>query len=195
MAVQDPHYPSAKVHHTPESDHAVQVLSGALQTTHDRHLKDSVKSTRHLRPRQVLDHPVHPSITHEGEGQEPTTHPPPDFPLPRLVHRLRVPLAAFMIVRLGLRLRLAAALLRGVGKGSIGEIGRMSMLLLLLEVLLTRMNDRDHRQVVVLGGHRCRAMVGEGGIVDRVILVIEGICLLHLRGLEVIWIGCECLYG
>ena len=39
-------------------------------------------------------------------------------------------------------------------------------------------------------------MVGEGGIVDRVILVtVGGICLLHLRGLEVIWIGCECLYS
>ena len=70
----------------------------------------------------------------------------------------------------------------------------MSMLLLPLEVLLIRMNDRGRRQVAVLEGHRCRAMVGEGGIADQVILEIGGICLLHLRGLEVIWIGCECLY-
>ena len=72
MAAQDPHHPSAKAHHTSESDHAVQVLSGALQTTHDRHLKDNVKSTRHLHPFQILD-PVHPSIAHEREGQELTT--------------------------------------------------------------------------------------------------------------------------
>jgi len=192
VAAQDPHHPSAKAHHTPEFDHAVQVLSGALQTTHDHHLKDNVKSTRHLHLLQVPD-PVHPSITHEGEGQEqPTTHPRHDFPLPRLVHRLRVPVAAFMIVRLGLlRLRRAVvALLQEVGRGSIGGIGRMSMLLLLLplEVLLIRMNDRGRRRVVVvvvLGGRRCRAMVGEGGIVGRVILVIVGgICLLRLRGLE-----------
>ena len=70
----------------------------------------------------------------------------------------------------------------------------MSMLLLPLEVLLVHMNDQDRRQVVVLGGLQYRVMVGEGGIVDRVI-VIGGICLLHLRGLEVIWIGCECLYS
>ena len=112
MATQDPHHPSAKAHHTPESDHAVQVLSGGLQTTHDQPLKYNVKSTRNLHPLQVPV-PVHPSITHEGEGQEPSTHPPHDFPLPRLVHRLRVPVAAFMIVRLGLRLRRAVALLRG----------------------------------------------------------------------------------
>ena len=79
---------------------------------HNHRLRDNVKSTRHLHPLQVPD-PVHPSITHEGEGQEPTTHPPHDFPLPRLVHRLRVLVAAFMIVRLGLRLRRAVALLRG----------------------------------------------------------------------------------
>ena len=193
MAAQDPHHPSAKAHHTPESDHAVQVLSGALQTTHDHHLKDNVKSTRHLHPLQVPDHPVHRSITHEGEGLEPTTHPPHGFPLLRLVHHLRVLVVAFMIVRLVLRLRRAVALLQAVGRGSIGGIGRMNMLLLPLVVLLIRMNDRGRRQVVVLEGHRCRAMVGEGGIVDRVILVIGGICLLHLRGLEVIWIGCECL--
>ena len=144
MGAQDPHPPSAKAHHTPESDHAVQVLSGAVQTTHDRRLKDNLKSTCHLHPLQVPDHPVHPSITHEEEGQEPTTHPPHDFPLPRPLHRLRVPVAAFMIVRLGLRLRLAVALFRvgGVGRGSIGGIGRMSMLLLPLKVLLIRMNDR-----------------------------------------------------
>ena len=71
----------------------------------------------------------------------------------------------------------------------------MSMLLLPLEVLLVRVNDRDRRQVVVLGGLRYRVMVGEGGIAHGVILVIGGICLLHLRGLEVIWIGCECLYS
>ena len=71
----------------------------------------------------------------------------------------------------------------------------MSMLLLPLEVLLIRMNGRGRRQVVVLEVHRCRAMAGEGGIVDRVILMTGGICLLHLRGLEVIWIGCECLYS
>jgi len=193
VAAQDPHHPSAKAHHTPESDHAAQVLSGALQTTHDHHLKDNVKSTRHLHPLQVPG-PVHPSITHEGEGQEqPTTHHPPhDFPLPRLVRRLRVAVVAFMIVRLGLlRLRRAVvALLRGVGRGSIGGIGRMSMLLLLLplEVLPIRMNDRGRRRVVVvvvLGGRRCRAMVGEGGTAGRVILVIVGgICLLRLRGLE-----------
>jgi hypothetical protein len=63
----------------------------------------------------------------------------------------------------------------------------MSMLPLLpLEVQLIRMNDRGRRQVVVvvLGGRRCRAMVGEGGTVGRVTLVIGGICLLRLRGLE-----------
>lgn len=196
MAAQDPHHPSAKAHHTPESDHAVQVLYGALQTMHDHHSKDNVKSTRHLHPLQVPDHPVHRSITHEGEGQEPTTHPPHDFPLPRLAHRLRAPVAASMIVLLGLRLRRAVALLRGVERGSIGGIGRMSMLLLLpLQVLPFRMNGRGLRQVVVLEGRQCRAMVAEGGIVDRVILVIGGICLLRLRGLEVIldWIVVELL--
>jgi hypothetical protein len=65
----------------------------------------------------------------------------------------------------------------------------VNMFLLPLEVLPFRMNDRGRRQVaVVLGGRRCRAMVGEGGIIDRVILVMGDICLLHLRGLEVIWI-------
>ena len=39
----------------------------------------------------------------------------------------------------------------------------MTMLLLPLEVLLFRMNDRGRRQVVVLGGRRCRATVGERG--------------------------------
>ena len=80
MVAQDPHHPSPKAHHTPESDPAVQVLSGALQMTHDRHLKDNVKSTRHLHPLQVLDHPVHPSITHEGGRPGTTTHPPYNFP-------------------------------------------------------------------------------------------------------------------
>ena len=69
----------------------------------------------------------------------------------------------FMIVRLGLCLRWAVALLQGVGRGSIGGIERMSMLLL-LDVLLFRMNDRDRRRAVVLGGWSWgRAMVGEGG--------------------------------
>ena len=74
-----------------------------------------------------------------------------------------------------------------------GGIGRMSMLLPPLEVLLIRMNDRDRRRVVVLEGHRCRAVVGAGGVVDQVVLMTGGICLFHVRGLEVIWIACECL--
>jgi len=84
VAAQDPHHPSAKVHHTPECDHAAQVLSSALQMMHNHHLKDNVKSTCHLHPLQVPD-PLHLSITHEGEGQELTTHPPHEFPFPRLL--------------------------------------------------------------------------------------------------------------
>ena len=58
----------------------------------------------------------------------------------------------------------------------------MSMLLLPVGVVPFRMNDRGRRRMLVLGGRRCRAMVAEGGMVDRMILVIGGIYLLHLRG-------------
>ena len=92
-----------------------------------------------------------------------------------------------MVVRLVLRLRRAVALLRGGGERE----DRMDR----ADGDAARMNDLGRRQVLVLGGRLCRAMVGEGGIVNQVILVIEGICFPHLRGLEVIWIGCECLYS
>ena len=58
------------------------------------------------------------------------------------------------------------------------------MLLLSLEVLLIRMNDRGRRQVVVLGGRRCRAMVEEGVIVDQVIFMTGGICLSTFEALK-----------
>ena len=67
-----------------KSDHAPQVLSGGLQMTHDHHLKDNMKSTRHLHPFQILD-PVHPSPT-QGPGADyppsPRLSPSPSGPPP-----------------------------------------------------------------------------------------------------------------
>ena len=139
MSAQDPHHRQPK-RIILESVHAALVPSGGLQPTHDNHFKDTVMSTRHLHPFQARN-PVHPSITFEADYQ------PSARLSPRLVHRHRVPVAAFMIVRLGLRLLRAVALLRGVGRGSIGGIGWMSMLLLPPQVLLIRMSDRCRRHV------------------------------------------------
>ena len=72
-----------------------------------------------------------------------------------------------MIVRLGLRLRRAVALSRrGGGEREYRRDRADEYAAPPLEVLLIRMNDLGRQQVVVLGGRRCRAMVGEGGIVD-----------------------------
>ena len=158
MAAQDPHHPLAKAHHTSESDHAAQVLFGGLQTTHDHRLKDNVKSTRHLHLLQLPD-PIHPSISHGGESQEPTTHPPYNFPPSPSGTPPSSASSSFYDCLAGSLPPIRSSALRGVGRGSIGGIGQMSMLLLPLEVPF-HMNDRDRQQV--LEDRRCRAMVGEG---------------------------------